>query len=160
MKNIFIFSSILLLNVFFHSSLKAQDNTPQIIALFDSIKNCYAGLEGYSFDYGKKEPQLISETDSGTTWSFENSTDCNAPCLCQSNIGFIGTDREYLRIFTIRNLNAKDFYIEDSILYLKTYTDDANLPITISHPDAVKLLKIKMWMEKLVLNCYSYKSTK
>lgn len=152
----FLLSSILLCSViFFQSTLKAQDNTAQISSLLDSIKNCYNGLEGFSFDYGKKEPKLISESDSGTIWSFENSADCKAACLCYSNIGFIGTDKEYLRIFKISSLNLKDFYIMENILYLKTYTDDVNLPITMSHPDAVKLMKIKMWMERLVVNCSS-----
>ena len=160
MKKVFIFSSILLLNVFFQSSLKAQDNTPHIIALLDSIKNCYIGLDGYSFDYGKKEPKLISNTDSGTVWSFENSVDCKAYCLCHSNIGFIGPDKEYLRIFPISSLNPKDFYITENILFLKIYVDNMNVSISMSHPDATKLLKIKMWMEKLVQYCYSYSAEK
>ncbi len=153
MKKIFLLSVVLMMNLFFQSTVKAQDNTPQIIALLDSIKNCYTGLAGYSFDYGKKEPQLISETDSGTTWSFANAADCKAACLCYSNIGFKGSDKAFLRIFTISSLNPKDFYITDNILYLKTYTDDMNIPITMSHPDAIKLMKIKMWMERLAVNC-------
>lgn len=159
MKKIILLSTILLLNFIFHSTVKAQDNPQdvahknQIIALLDSIKNCYTGLPDFNFQYQMKDPVEEKHADEMTMYKLEKEKNCDAACLCHSYISYKGTDKSYLELFYITSFKPNEFVISGDTLFLEKEGSNNLAPMSMSHPDPVKLLKIKKWMEDLSKYC-------
>ena len=140
-----------MMNFIFQSTVKAQDNKKQINALLDSIKNCYTGLTDYNFNYGIQEPKQQKSKGDTTSFLMGQEKNCDAECLCHSFIMYKGSEKPSLELFPINKLNPAEFIIKGNILFLSKY--DSTDSITMTHPDATKLLKIKMWMEQLTKYC-------
>lgn len=158
MKKLFFISIVAGLPYFNLSKVEAQDYSTQMIAILDSIKFMYADLPTYHFSYMMKSPTEKSNKNDMVIYKMDKEKNCDDSCICHSNISFKGDEKPYMIMFSLSSFDSKTFYIADSILYLKTFVDDMNIPISISHPDKEKLLKIKKWMEMLCGYCEIIKS--
>ena len=156
MKKLILISCLAILSFVFQSTIKAQDNSKEIIALLDSIKNNYNGLPDYNFSYQVKTPVEKKHTEEMTTYKLEKEKNCDAECLCNSYISYKGPDKSYLELFYLSVLKVSEFRINGDTLFLQKNGSQGWKPMTMSHPDPIKLIRIRSWLEKLTGYCESY----
>ena len=155
MKKLVLISSFAILNFVFQSTIKAQDNSNEIIALLDSIKNTYNGLPDYNFNYQVKPPEE-KHTEEMTSYKLDREKNCDEECICNSYVSYKGPDKSYLELFYLSALKGSEFRIIGDTLFLQKNGSQGLKPMTMSHTDPVKLIRIRSWLEKLTGYCESY----